>query len=250
MPPVRSTGSTRAFLPAAHRMVSMLSVHTIDNPAGERPPGWRAVEVVMLEREGPARPDADRRVHRRVEEVDPIVDLILRVAAGQERRDAVQVGDHLGGPLQDDGIGGIFGRRRTVRVGAQVTDLPGAQAAGEPQRCLMPHRPDRHHVRPPVRPYSGDPVVPRGGQPLLRPRPRQEATALVRADNAVPRHVGPGRRRSGHAGSLCAGCDTYRARYSRSRPREMIVFWISEVPSPMSRNGASRMSRSISYSLE
>jgi hypothetical protein len=39
-------------------------------------------------------------------------------------------------------------------------------------------------------------------------------------------------------------------RYSLSRPREMIVFWISLVPSPMSRNGASRMSRSISYSLE
>ena len=30
----------------------------------------------------------------------------------------------------------------------------------------------------------------------------------------------------------------------------MIVFWISEVPSPISRNGASRMSRSISYSFE
>ncbi len=30
----------------------------------------------------------------------------------------------------------------------------------------------------------------------------------------------------------------------------MIVFWISPVPSPISRNGASRMSRSISYSLE
>ena len=30
----------------------------------------------------------------------------------------------------------------------------------------------------------------------------------------------------------------------------MIVFWISLVPSPMSRNGASRMRRSISYSLE
>jgi hypothetical protein len=41
-----------------------------------------------------------------------------------------------------------------------------------------------------------------------------------------------------------------RCRYSRSSPREMIVFWISDVPSPMSRNGASRMSRSISYSLE
>jgi hypothetical protein len=30
----------------------------------------------------------------------------------------------------------------------------------------------------------------------------------------------------------------------------MMVFWISLVPSPMSRNGASRISRSISYSLE
>jgi hypothetical protein len=39
-------------------------------------------------------------------------------------------------------------------------------------------------------------------------------------------------------------------RYSRSRPRLMMVFWISLVPSPISRNGASRMSRSISYSLE
>ena len=38
--------------------------------------------------------------------------------------------------------------------------------------------------------------------------------------------------------------------YVLSRPRLMIVFWISLVPSPMSRNGASRMSRSISYSLE
>ena len=41
-----------------------------------------------------------------------------------------------------------------------------------------------------------------------------------------------------------------RSAYSLSSPREMIVFWISDVPSPMSRNGASRMSRSISYSLE
>ena len=38
--------------------------------------------------------------------------------------------------------------------------------------------------------------------------------------------------------------------YSLSNPRLMIVFWISEVPSPMSGNGASRMRRSISYSLE
>jgi serine/threonine-protein kinase HipA len=38
--------------------------------------------------------------------------------------------------------------------------------------------------------------------------------------------------------------------YSFSRPRLMMVFWISEVPSPISRNGASRISRSISYSLE
>jgi hypothetical protein len=30
----------------------------------------------------------------------------------------------------------------------------------------------------------------------------------------------------------------------------MIIFWISLVPSPMSRNGASRISRSISYSVE
>ena len=30
----------------------------------------------------------------------------------------------------------------------------------------------------------------------------------------------------------------------------MMVFWISLVPSPISRKGASRISRSISYSLE
>jgi hypothetical protein len=41
-----------------------------------------------------------------------------------------------------------------------------------------------------------------------------------------------------------------RERYSLSSPRLMIVFWISLVPSPISRNGASRISRSISYSLE
>ena len=45
------------------------------------------------------------------------------------------------------------------------------------------------------------------------------------------------------------GVDSY-ARYSRSNPLLMMVFWISLVPSPMSRNGASRISRSISYSLE
>jgi len=44
--------------------------------------------------------------------------------------------------------------------------------------------------------------------------------------------------------------DRQRWRYSRSSPREMIVFWISDVPSPISRNGASRISRSISYSFE
>ena len=43
---------------------------------------------------------------------------------------------------------------------------------------------------------------------------------------------------------------TAQSLYSLRRPREMMVFWISEVPSPMSRNGASRISRSISYSLE
>jgi len=39
-------------------------------------------------------------------------------------------------------------------------------------------------------------------------------------------------------------------RYSASSRLLMICFWISLVPSPMSRNGASRISRSISYSLE
>ena len=39
-------------------------------------------------------------------------------------------------------------------------------------------------------------------------------------------------------------------RYSASRLLLMIVFWISLVPSPISRNGASRINRSISYSLE
>ena len=64
-----------------------------------------------------------------------------------------------------------------------------------------------------------------------------------------------------HCRTVCSALPRRRARrtvdgaqrlsaYSLSRPRLMIVFWISLVPSPMSRNGASRMSRSISYSLE
>ena len=53
-----------------------------------------------------------------------------------------------------------------------------------------------------------------------------------------------------NAAFATAGAAPQRWRYSRSNPREMIVFWISDVPSPMSRNGASRMRRSISYSLE
>ena len=47
-----------------------------------------------------------------------------------------------------------------------------------------------------------------------------------------------------------AGTPPAYAWYSRSRPLLMMVFWISLVPSPMSRNGASRISRSISNSLE
>jgi hypothetical protein len=43
---------------------------------------------------------------------------------------------------------------------------------------------------------------------------------------------------------------TDQIRYSLSRLLLMMVFWISLVPSPISRNGASRISRSISYSLE
>src|SRR4029079_19532120 len=42
----------------------------------------------------------------------------------------------------------------------------------------------------------------------------------------------------------------HRERYSRSKPRLMIVFWISLVPSRVSRSGASRIRRSISYSFE
>ncbi len=38
--------------------------------------------------------------------------------------------------------------------------------------------------------------------------------------------------------------------YSSSRRRPTIIFWISAVPSPISSIGASRYSRSISYSLE
>lgn len=38
--------------------------------------------------------------------------------------------------------------------------------------------------------------------------------------------------------------------YSRIRRRPTIIFWISDVPSPMSNMGASRYSLSISYSVE
>ena len=72
---------------------------------------------------------------------------------------------------------------------------------------------------------------------------RRRAPAVV-VDRQEPPAVGgvPGGDPSSTAHRLLA--------YSLSRPRLMIVFWISLVPSPMSRNGASRMSRSISYSLE
>ena len=42
----------------------------------------------------------------------------------------------------------------------------------------------------------------------------------------------------------------HRALYSSNNRRPIIIFWISAVPSPMSSIGASRYSRSISYSLE
>ena len=35
-----------------------------------------------------------------------------------------------------------------------------------------------------------------------------------------------------------------------SKPRPITIFWISDVPSPISSSGASRYRRSISYSLE
>ena len=55
-----------------------------------------------------------------------------------------------------------------------------------------------------------------------------------------------------HAKLLPSGADQgYGAsRYSSSSRRPMIIFWISAVPSPISSIGASRYSRSISYSLE
>ncbi len=78
----------------------------------------------------------------------------------------------------------------------------------------------------------------RRGRGPLRPVGRQRRLTFRRRD-AAPLE--------------CRGRARVRQRLSAyvfSRPRLMIVFWISLVPSPMSRNGASRMSRSISYSFE
>ena len=75
----------------------------------------------------------------------------------------------------------------------------------------------------------------------------------------ITRNAATGRSReitTGHRDRLVidserrTGAEHQRSLYSFNSPRLMIVFWISEVPSPISRNGASRMSRSISYSLE
>ena len=57
--------------------------------------------------------------------------------------------------------------------------------------------------------------------------------------------LGKLRPRRRNPGTLIA-----QIRYSASSRLLMMFFWISLVPSPISRNGASRISRSISYSLE
>ncbi len=88
--------------------------------------------------------------------------------------------DDPGGALDHHRVGGVLGGDAAPRVGGQVAGLAGAGAAAEPQHGVVPHAPDRHRVRPAVRPHARHPVVARRGEPLSRPGPGQQAAALGR----------------------------------------------------------------------
>src|SRR5262249_24403882 len=90
--------------------------------------------------------------------------------------------------------------------------LPRPPAAADPQRAARPRAPHRQGVRPPGGARSGAPVVVRLREPLLRPRPREQATPLARTDDPVARHVRPARRGCCH-GHL-PGRTRVRSRYT------------------------------------
>ena len=69
------------------------------------------------------------------------------------------------------------------RVRRQVAEPTRVRAALHPERAVDPHAPDGRDVGPAIRPYRCDPVDGRFSQPLLRPRPRQDAVEVIR--NAV-----------------------------------------------------------------
>ena len=146
-------------------------------------------------------------------------------------------------------------------AGDRVEHVPGRPAAGRPPAAATEDSdPRASSRRAPRRPARGRrPGACTGSSPRRRTSSRTSAS-MVSAAVSMRRlypyvRVCATTAATVHATCRCRGSrGSHRpqpcARYSRSRPRLMIVFWISVVPSPISRNGASRNSRSISYSLE
>ena len=139
-------------------------------------------------------------------------------------------------------------------------DLGMEYVGHAPSRQLLAGRRSRRSTSPGVRCFLARRGIPSVGrderQRVGRDGPHQSAHPIAqrhdRIDTGRPHRAARGSRlnRSDHCFRRRQLLRQDQARYSRSKPRLMISFWISDVPSPMSRNGASRISRSISYSLE
>src|SRR5712691_11464698 len=155
----------------------------------ELPLRRRAFEVAMLDAKRPNRPDTKARVHRRVQHLDLVVRLVLGILEREQLGDVRRINQQLGGTLDHDRVQRILGRDDAPRVDSEVLRLARRLAAAEPECAVVPYAPHRHRMRTQIGPHGHHPVVTRGDEPLLGPRPGQKAAAFGRRQGAIARHV-------------------------------------------------------------
>lgn len=98
--------------------------------------------------------------------------VVLDVVCRQERLQRFDPGDRSGDALDDRHLGAVFQVHGDLRVGDEV--VPRQRAGAKPETVGQPHAPHGSAVGTAIRAGGGDPVVARGHQPLLGPRPWQQ----------------------------------------------------------------------------
>src|SRR5579875_1214479 len=214
-----ATGPGRRCFHRAHSAIQWAAARSMDRSAlelhgtslviVEYPACGRAGEVGVTHAEDPERPHTEGGVDGGIKEAH----LDVRGVLGVHQVD-------------DAGIRRLLRGHHAAGVGQQVLCLAGRHRTGEPERAVVPHAPDRHDVRPAVRPGARHPVVPGEGEPLGSPRPFEEPAALVRPGDAVPRHVGPACARELHGG-MSTMCPVRWFGLSR-RPAGLVITAVAE----------------------